>query len=121
MEYSARLATMICTAALIACSEKPSRIIANGDVERGKQAMVNYGCNSCHTIPGVSGANALAAPPLIGISKRSYLAGMLENTPENLMRWIQHPRQVNPHTAMPEQNVTDQDARDMAAYLYSTR
>ena len=61
------------------------------------------------------------APPLIGISQRSYLAGMLENTPENLRRWIQHPRQVNPHTAMPEQGVTDRDASDIAAYLYTTR
>ena len=67
------------------------------------------------------GSNALTPPPLIGISQRSYLAGMLENTPENLRLWIQHPRQVNPRTAMPEQGVTDQDASDMAAYLYGTR
>jgi cytochrome c len=58
---------------------------------------------------------------LIGISQRSYIAGMLENTPENLRFWIQHPRKVNPHTAMPEQGVTDRDASDIAAYLYTTR
>jgi cytochrome c len=121
MGYSALLSTMLFAAALMACSEKSSRIIANGDVARGKRALVSYGCTACHTVSGVWGANALTAPPLIGISQRSYLAGMLENTPENLIHWIQHPREVNPHTAMPEQNVTGQDARDMAAYLYSTR
>ncbi|HEX4652951.1 MAG TPA: hypothetical protein VH227_01765 [Candidatus Udaeobacter sp.] len=83
--------------------------------------MAKYGCVASHTIPGVRGLDALTAPPLIGISQRSYLAGMLENTPENLRRWIQHPRHVNPRTAMPEQGVTDGDALDMAAYLYTTR
>ena len=92
-----------------------------GDPARGKTALSTYGCIACHSIPGVTGSNALTAPPLIGISQRSYLAGMLENTPENLERWIQHPRQVNPHTAMPEQGVSEQDARDIAAYLYTTR
>jgi len=110
--------------ALSACRDKSSkwsRAFTNGDSDRGKAALSSYGCIACHTIPGVPGSNALTAPPLIGISQRSYLAGMLENTPENLRLWIQHPRQVNPRTAMPEQGVTDQDASDMAAYLYGTR
>jgi cytochrome c2 len=110
--------------ALTACSDKVtkwSREITGGDPEHGRTVLTSYGCSACHQIPGVPGAVALTAPPLIGISQRSYLAGMLQNTPENLMLWIQHPRQVNPHTAMPEQGVSNQDARDMAAYLYSTR
>ena len=112
------------TMALLACKDevqKWSRALTAGDPDRGKTALSTYGCIACHSIPGVPGSNALTAPPLIGISQRSYLAGMLENTPENLRRWIQHPRQVNPHTAMPEQGVTNQDAADMAAYLYTTR
>ena len=109
---------------LVACSKENAdwaREITNGDPDRGKVALSSYGCVACHTIPGVRGSNSLTAPPLIGISQRSYLAGMLENTPDNLRSWIQHPRKVNPHTAMPEQGVTDQDASDMAAYLYTAR
>ena len=109
---------------LVACRDeaaKWSQALTAGDPARGKTALSTYGCIACHSIPGVPGSNALTAPPLIGISQRSYLAGMLENTPENLERWIQHPRQVNPHTAMPEQGVSEQDARDIAAYLYTTR
>jgi cytochrome c2 len=49
---------------------------------------------------------------------RSYLAGNLQNTAANLTHFIQHPRQVHNDTAMPEMGVTDQDARDIAAYLY---
>ena len=106
---------------LSACSDdagKRSRLLVNGDPDRGKTALTSYGCVACHTIPGVRGSNSLSAPPLIGISQRSYLAGMVENTPDNLRTWIQHPHKINPHTAMPEQGVTDQDASDMAAYLY---
>ena len=118
------VAILVAAFALSACSDKPSKFnppFANADPQRGKVALAKYGCVACHTIPGIPGSNALTAPPLIGISQRSYLAGMLENTPENLRRWIQHPRQVNPHTAMPEQGLTDRDASDIAAYLYTTR
>ena len=108
---------------LVACSKQNdwAREITNGDPDRGRAALTSYGCIACHTIPGVQGATALTAPPLIGISQRSYIAGMLENTPDNLRRWIEHPRHVNPHTAMPEQGVTNQDASDIAAYLYTTQ
>jgi len=112
------------TITLLACRDhaaKWSSALTAGDPARGKTALTTYGCIACHTVPGVPGSNVLSAPPLIGISQRTYLAGMLENTPENLQRWIQHPRQINPRTAMPEQGVTDQDARDIAAYLYTTK
>ena len=54
-------------------------------------------------------------------SRRVYIAGELPNTPENLTRWLQHPPQVEPKTAMPDMGVTDQDSRDIAAYLYSLK
>ena len=74
---------------------------------------------ACHTIDGVPGAHGLVGPPLDGIALREFIAGELPNTPQNLMRWIQHPRQVEPHTVMPEMGVTEQDSRDIAAYLYA--
>lgn len=92
-----------------------------GDPRRGREKIRTYGCNACHTIPGVAGANGLVGPPLSQIGNRVFLAGELPNTPANLIRWIQHPRQVEPHTAMPEMGVTDQDSRDIAAYLYTLR
>ena len=92
-----------------------------GDPEQGRLKIRNYGCHSCHTIPGVTGADALVGPPLIHWSRRVYIAGELPNTPENLMKWIQHPPQVEPKTAMPDMGVTEQDSRDIAAYLYTIR
>jgi cytochrome c1 len=95
--------------------------LTGGDPDRGVSAIGTYGCGSCHTIPGVRGATAMVGPPLSQIARRSYLAGQLPNTPANMVRWIQHPRQVEPGTAMPEMNVTEQDAKDIAAYLYGLR
>jgi cytochrome c1 len=63
----------------------------------------------------------LIGPPLDGVGQRYYIAGELANTPDNLILWIQHPRQVEPHTVMPEMGVSEQDSRDIAAYLYTLK
>ncbi|WAK03938.1 c-type cytochrome [Methylobacter sp. YRD-M1] len=111
-------------AGLSACGpDKEDRRLSqmiSGDPARGKTALYNYGCGSCHTIPGVTGANGLVGPPLAGVGKRWYLAGMLPNTPDNMVAWIMHPQQINPKTVMPSMKVPEDTARDMAAYLYST-
>ena len=51
-------------------------------------------------------ANGPVGPPLTGIANRIYIAGVLPNNPDNMIRWIQHPKQVDDKTAMPELNVT---------------
>lgn len=96
-------------------------IVAGGDATRGKAALQKYGCGSCHTIPGVDGATATVGPPLDFWSRRTYIAGEVPNTPEYLIRWIQAPQAIEPATAMPLLGVSRQDARDMAAYLYTLR
>jgi cytochrome c oxidase assembly factor CtaG/cytochrome c2 len=92
-----------------------------GDVTRGHAAIGARGCGTCHTIAGVAGAAATVGPPLDRIALRTYLGGHLTNTPANLIRWIQHPRSVDPATAMPDLGLTDQEARDIAAFLYTLR
>ena len=92
-----------------------------GNVERGVAAINRYGCGTCHTISGVSGANGQVGPPLTGIASRVYIGGVLENRPENMLRWIQNPRAVDALTAMPALGVTEQDARDIASYLYTLK
>ena len=64
---------------------------------------------------------ATVGPPLTQIARRQYLGGHIINTPDNMMKWLQHPQQIDPKNAMPEMGVTDQDARDIAAYLYTLR
>jgi cytochrome c len=95
--------------------------MTGGDPERGRQSIRAYGCNTCHTIPGVQGAIAYVGPPLEHMGSRTYIAGEVPNTPANMVRWIQSPHSVEQHTAMPEMNVTEEDARNITAYLYSLK
>ena len=97
------------------------RMRAEGDAGRGKAALAAYGCGSCHAIPGIPGAESMVGPPLTDFGTRQYVAGHLVNTPDNLVRWIADPHDVEPGTAMPDLGVTPAQALDMAAYLYTIR
>lgn len=98
-----------------------ARRLTGGDPARGPALMRAYGCGQCHTIPGVPGANGLVGPPLAGVANRVYIAGVVTNTPDNIVRWIMNPKAIDPLTAMPFLGVRDDQARHMAAYLYTLR
>jgi mono/diheme cytochrome c family protein len=91
------------------------------DARRGKKAIDQYACATCHQIPGIVGANAPVGPPLDGAGTRGFIAGVLPNTPENMARWIRHPQAVSPRSAMPDLGVSERDAQDIAAYLSTLR
>ena len=93
--------------------------LTGGDPEQGRTAVRRYGCGTCHEAGGVPGADGLVGPPLDGLGARAYVAGVLTNTPQNLVRWIESPREIDPLTAMPDLGVTPDDARDIAAFLYT--
>jgi cytochrome c len=120
---------MVAMALLSACGTRTERmspreaqaLTGGGDAHRGRMAMRRYGCNACHTIPGVAGAAANVGPPLATVGSRVYIAGVMSNTPANMVHWIQDPPAVDSLTAMPNLGVTERDARDIAAYLYSLR
>ncbi len=103
----------------IATPEAVRTPVQLGNAQRGKVAIRQYGCIACHTIQGVTGPDAWVGPPLRRFSERKYIAGVLSNTSKNLVRWIRNPQAVDPLTAMPALGVTDEHARDIAAYLYS--
>ena len=94
------------------------RPASKNDIEAGRRLIASYGCGSCHSIPGVPGADAMAAPPLVCFFERTYIAGRLPNTEENLIRWIENPQQMEPGTAMPDLEVSKDEAHAIAAYLY---
>jgi mono/diheme cytochrome c family protein len=91
--------------------------VAAGDAARGHAALSQYGCNGCHRIPGVTGAEVHVGPPLAGIARRQLIAGRIANTTDNMTLWLREPQRVDPETTMPDLGVTERDARDMAAYL----
>lgn len=93
--------------------------LTGGDPARGAPAVARYGCGSCHTIPGVAGAHGLVGPALGGVRNRVYIAGVLTNNASNIERWIEKPHAINQRTVMPDLGVSDRDAADIAAFLYS--
>jgi cytochrome c len=120
---AALVATAVLAVTLASCglwsSQETSVAVPGGDVERGRDAAREFGCVSCHSIPGVAAPPAHVGPPLDDWAKRRYIAGRLANTPENLVAWLLSPQSIDPQTAMPNVGLSEEDARDIAAYLYT--
>jgi cytochrome c len=100
---------------------KPTANLTGGNPSAGKEKIDYYGCAACHEIPGVDIAQGRVGPSLQHIASRSYLAGKLPNSPQNMASWIQRPQEFLPHTAMPNMGISEADSRDITAYLYSLR
>lgn len=96
-------------------------LVAGGDARRGLAHMEHHGCGLCHVVPGLRGGDGTVGPPLTDYALRSYIAGALPNTADNLTLWIMDPQAVEPGTAMPDLDVSRSAARDIAAYLYTLR
>jgi len=120
-------ATMLVAPLVLACGgthdadAREAAAMTGGDPARGPALMRKYGCQTCHTVPGVIGADGIVGPPLAGIASRAYIAGVLPNAPDNMLRWIKDPKAVDSLTAMPNTGVTPSDARHIVAYLYTLK
>ncbi len=103
------------------CGRADARLVPGGDAERGRAAIVAAGCGACHVVPGIPGGAGAVGPPLAGVVGRSIIGGVLANTPDNMVAWLQDPPAFAPRTTMPNLGLSPQTARDVAAYLYSKR
>lgn len=102
------------------CAERESATpVPGGDPALGADLLRGYTCGGCHVIPGVSAADGQVGPPLNDWASRSYIAGAVWNTPQNLMRFIMDPAAVEPGTSMPDLDVREDQARHMTAYLFT--
>ena len=106
---------------LAGCAKEPpdKDPLTGGNPRVGRQLIARYGCAACHDIKGIAHADSKVGPSLTDMREQSYVAGVLPNSASNLIKWIQHPRAIDPKTAMPELGVSELEARDMAAYLYN--
>ena len=104
------------------CREGPGPAVhevPGGDPARGRQLIVAYGCGACHHAPGVPGAVGAVGPSFDGFGTRAFIVGRLRNEPAGVIRWIRTPQAVRPGTLMPDLGVSEADAHDLAAYLYT--
>ena len=107
---------------LAACANEDAPLrVAGGDPAQGRQLMAQYQCTACHAIPKVPGAAGNLGPPLDDFGRRSYIAGGIPNTPQALVGWLDNPQALKPGTPMPDLGVSPDEARHMAAYLFTLR
>lgn len=85
---------------------------------QGQKLFFANTCVNCHTIQG-SVAQGVVGPDLTHLgTRRSLGAGVLENTPANVARWIHASQAIKPGNRMPNYpNFSDDDLRALAAYL----
>ena len=100
-------------------SDSTAVAMTGGNIARAPDLIRRYGCAGCHTIPGIPGGDGKVGGPLKDIRQRVYVGGVVTNSPDNLIRWIVSPQTFSPRTAMPATGITEAEARDVAAYLYS--
>jgi mono/diheme cytochrome c family protein len=91
----------------------------DSDPDPRRIVIRQYACHACHRIEGVVGPQVDMGPPLENWKQRGYIAGVLPNTPENLVRWIRDPQAVSPGTMMPDLGVTEAHAREIASFIFT--
>ena len=117
---------VLCAAGLAGCDDPLDQYTSvaepsGGDARHGANLIRQYGCGECHIVPGIAGAQGLVGPPLDKLGRRVYIAGVMRNSPDNLMAWLQDPQAFVPGNAMPRMGLNRDQARDITAYLYTLR
>ena len=119
------------TAAATAAAAEPAATAAPaaqaGTPEaRGYALFKTQGCAACHAIAGYPEATGQVGPNLTHIgSRRTIVAGWLDNTPENMQRWLRDPNEVKPDNimgaAVKAGTLSESQIQDLTAYLQSLK
>ena len=117
------LASLPLLFALCGCQEPPDQehFVPQADAERGRQVIARVGCAACHSIPGVGWPNGRVGPALDRFAEQSLIAGREPNRADLLAEFVRNAPSVVPGTAMPPMPLTEEESRDVAAYLYTLR
>ena len=95
----------------------------SGSPSHGRELMEQKACTSCHAFSGVPAFASSESPPLESeLSRSAALAPDLRFTRERfrrdqLLAWLLDPKALKPDTRMPNFDLSQDDARDIAAYL----
>ncbi|NEU29503.1 cytochrome c oxidase subunit II [bacterium LRH843] len=83
--------------------------------QQGRAVFQDNSCIGCHAVGGVGTA---AGPALTNFADREVIVGYLENTDENLERWIRDTLSVKERNNMPSfPDMSDEDMEALIAYL----
>ena len=117
------LISLLALAGPAACADKTDlpRGLAGADPAKGLAVIERVGCASCHAVPGVRWPVGVVAAPLDGFGSSPLISGRLPNQPDVLVRFVRDAPSLDPQTGMPPMPLSEEEARDVAAYLYSLR
>lgn len=106
---------------LAACADKAEapRALAGADAAEGLRLIRKHGCGACHAIPGVAWPEGRTGGSLAGVGARPMIAGRLPNQPAVMAAFVRDAPSLLPDTGMPPMPVSEAEARDVAAYLYT--
>ena len=121
MNLARALSASLLLGLLTACANSNAAPPPGTDAAAGAALIVKLGCGSCHTIPGIVDASGMVGPPLDHIASRQYVAGVLRNTPDNMVQWLRFPQKIVPGNAMPDLAISEDDAKRIGAYLATLR
>ena len=96
-------------------------VAQGGDAEKGKMLIQQYGCMTCHIVPGIDGPRGMVGPSLEAFASRPMILNKVPNDEKNLVVYLQNPQQVDPQTAMPNLGLSEPDARAIASYLHTLK
>jgi cytochrome c oxidase subunit 2 len=95
----------------------PAPAPSGAEARKGASIFQARTCANCHTIAGTESAGNVG-PDLTHVASRETLAsGAIENSPENLKRWIKNPQAIKPGCHMPNLRLSDSELKALAAYL----
>lgn len=114
---------MLALAGLVACDGPPDRTptLSDASAATGRQLVVSKGCVACHTFPDVQWPRGGLGPSLEDFARQGLIAGRLPNQPGILMQFVRNAPALVPGTAMPAILMTDEETRDVTAYLLTLK
>lgn len=95
--------------------------MTGGDPRAGLTAIERHSCGACHEIPGAPLTQGRVGPALDKVAVRAFIGASLPNTPQAMIDFVAQPEHVQPQGGMPVMPLTQAEARDIAAYLYTLR
>lgn len=94
----------------------------DAEVAEGQKLFLTKGCAGCHSLVALNAPKGMLGPNLANIGARSWIAaGTLENTDDNLARWVRVPQEVKEGVLMPNLGISEAEAKSLAGYLRSIR
>ena len=92
---------------------------AGGNVQQGKAIFEKAGCQACHVAGGMTkvretrGTSYDIAPELTRVGSKV--------NPDWVFDWVRNPRHYNPTTKMPSLRLSDDEAKDVVAFLMTLK